>query len=385
MTKNTVPLLDLTRQISALQSELTAATTRVISDAHFILGPEVAHFEEATAAYLGSRFALGVASGTDAVWLALRAAGVGPGDVVLTSPFTFFATASAARSVGARIILADIDPETFNLDPAAVREVLEGKSSVCDRLKIRPEQIKAILPVHLYGQPVDVPAFEALAREYGLPLVEDAAQAIGSAFGDRRIGNSDHLVCFSFFPSKNLGAFGDGGLVSTNNEQYADTLRLLRAHGSPRKYHHDVLGTNSRLDALQAAILGVKLPHLDAWVQARRAHAVAYDEAFAETPLVTPPPVAANRKHCYHQYTVRVADGRRDALAAHLTAQSIGNAIYYPIPLHLQAALADHGFAAGDYPVSEGAAAEALSLPIFPELTTAERDRVIDAVREFVS
>lgn len=383
MTETAVPLLDLTRQIAALEPQLTAATARVIAGARFILGPEVADFEAAAATYLGARHAVGVASGTDALWLALRGLGVGPGDVVLTSPFTFFATASAVRSAGARLIFADIDPQTFNLDPAAVREVLEGRSPVCERLSIRPEHIKAILPVHLYGQPVDMDEFETLSGEFDLPLVQDAAQAIGATFAGRHIGNSDHLVCFSFFPSKNLGAFGDGGLVTTNHSEHASRLRLLRAHGSPRKYHHEVLGTNSRLDALQAAILGVKLPHLDAWVSARRAHAAAYDEAFAGDAHVTPPPVGANRVHCYHQYTVRVAGGQRDALGAHLTERRIGNAIYYPIPLHLQAALADHGFARGDYPVSEAAAAEVLSLPIFPELTAAERGHVIDTVQGF--
>jgi len=383
MTETAVPLLDLTRQIAALEPELTAATARVIKSARFILGPEVADFEKAVAQYLGVHHAVGVASGTDALGVALRALDVGPGDVVLTSPFTFFATASAARGVGARLIFADIDPQTFNLDPAAVREVLEGRSPVCERLSIRPDQIKAIIPVHLYGQPVDVEAFEAISQDFSIPLVEDAAQAMGATFGKRHIGNSDHLVCFSFFPSKNLGAFGDGGLITTNNEDHAARLRLLRAHGSPRKYHHDVLGTNSRLDGLQAAILGVKLPHLDAWVQARRAHAAAYQDPFAAAPGITPPLVADNRFHCYHQYTVRVADGRRDALGAHLTAHRIGNAIYYPIPLHLQAALADHGFVGGDYPISEGAAAEVLSLPIFPELTPAERDHVIGTIQTF--
>lgn len=383
MTETAVPLMDLTRQIAALEPELTAATARVIAGARFILGTEVADFEAAAATYLGARHAVGVASGTDALGVALRGLGVGPGDVVLTSPFTFFATASAVRGVGARLIFADIDPETFNLDPAAVREVLEGRSRVCERLSIRPEQIKALIPVHLYGQPVDVDAFEGLSAELSLPVVQDAAQAMGSAFADRRIGNSEHQVCFSFFPSKNLGAFGDGGLVTTNNPDHAARLRLLRAHGSPRKYHHEVLGTNSRLDALQAAILGVKLPHLDDWVQARRTHAAAYDAAFAGDAQLTAPPVATNREHCYHQYTVRVPGGQRDALGAHLTEQRIGNAVYYPIPLHLQAALADHGFATGDYPASEAAAAEVLSLPVFPELTAAERGRVIDTVLGF--
>jgi len=383
MTEPAVPLLDLTRQIAALQPDLAAATARVIAGARFILGPEVADFETAAAAYLGARHAVGVASGTDALWVALRGLGVGPGDVVLTSPFTFFATASAVRSLGARLIFADIEPGTFNLDPRAAREVLSGRSPVCERLSIRPDQVKALVPVHLYGQPVDVEAFEGLAADFSLPMVQDAAQAMGAAFADRRIGNSEHQVCFSFFPSKNLGAFGDGGLVTTNDPDHAARLRLLRAHGSPRRYHHEVLGTNSRLDALQAAILGVKLPHLDDWVQARRAHAAAYDEAFAGDDNITPPPVGAHRDHCYHQYTVRVSGGQRDALAAHLAERRIGNAIYYPIPLHLQAALADHGFSTGDYPVSEAAAAEVLSLPVFPELTATERGHVIDAVAEF--
>lgn len=383
MAINSVPLLDLKRQIKALDKELTAATARVMSDARFILGPEVADFEAAAAAYLGCDHAVGVASGTDALWLALRAAGVNAGDVVLTSPFTFFATASAVRMAGARPIFADIDPRTFNLDPASAREVLEGRNAVCQRLSIRPEQIKAIVPVHLYGQPVDVAAFEELAAEFKVPLVEDAAQAMGARFGKRSIGNSDHAVCFSFFPSKNLGAFGDGGMITTNRAETAERLRLLRAHGSSRKYHHTLLGTNSRLDALQAAVLGVKLPRLNTWVKERRAHAAAYTKAFNDAPQLTPPPVEKGRSHCYHQYTIRVAGGKRDSLAADLTKRRMGNAIYYPVPLHLQEALADQGFTEGDYPLSEAVAKEVLSLPIFPELRPAERDKVIVTVRGY--
>lgn len=375
-----IPLLDLSRQIAALDHEIQAAIRRVISSGRFILGPEVTAFEAEVATHLGAAHAVGVGNGTDALWLALRALEIGPGDAVLTSPFTFFATASAIAGTGARIALADIDPETFNLSPAAVRAVLDGECEVSRRVEVDPARVRAILPVHLYGQPADLHAFEALARDRGLAIVEDAAQALGARVGERAIGASAGLACFSFFPSKNLGAFGDGGLVTTEDPTLADRVRQLRAHGSRARYEHHLLGTNSRLDAIQAAILRVKLPHLDAWVKARRRHAAAYSAALDGIPGLTPPVEAPGRHHAYHQYTVRLAQGRDDA-ARRLAAAEIGHAVYYARPLHQQPALADLGYRPGDFPVAEQAAREVLSLPIFPELRPEERDRVVDTLR----
>ncbi len=463
-TSPPVPLLDLTRQTASLEPALSDAISEVVRTGQFILGPTVEAFEQRIARYLGVDHAVGVASGTDALWLALRAHGVGPGDVVLTSPFTFFATASAVMGTGARVAFADIEPETYNLDPERVEAALAGRCPVLRRLGIEAGRIRAVVPVHLYGQPVDLDAFEALAARHEVALVEDAAQALGARFGERAsrerasgerasgerasrerasgerasrarasrerasrarasrerasgeqaIGDPFDLACFSFFPSKNLGAFGDGGLVTTNDGSRAARLRQLRAHGMTRRYHHEHLGTNSRLDALQAAVLSVKLPHLDAWVAARADHAAAYDEAFAGLPGLQVPVTRPGRTHGYHQYTVRCTGGdgrggdaearnagrgdaearnagrggggdggRRDALAEHLSRVDIGHAVYYPVPLHRQPALAGLGYQPGDFPESEAAAAEVLSLPVFPELTVAERSRVIEEVSRF--
>ncbi len=384
MSAPAVPLLDLTRQIEALRPALDEALSRVVTSGRFILGPEVQAFEKAIAEALQVEHALGVASGTDALWLALRAHDIGPGDAVLTTPFTFFATASAVAATGARPVFADIAPDTFNLDPERVRRVLEGRDPVLDRLGVDPRRIRALLPVHLYGQAADLPALRALAEEFGLALVEDAAQGIGAALQGRPVGSTEGLACFSFFPSKTLGAFGDGGLVTTQDAALAERVRQLRAHGATERYRHGHLGTNSRLDALQAAVLGVKLPHLPAWVRARQHHAAAYDAAFGPLPGIEPPAVGPQRVHAYHQYTVRCPD-RRDALAAALADAGIGHAIYYPVPLHLQEALAHLGHRPGDYPVTEAAAEDVLSLPIFPEMTDAERQRVVEGVTEFVA
>lgn len=384
MSDSGVPLLDLRRQTQSLRSELDVAIARVFDSCSFVLGQEVAAFEQAVSEYLNCRYAVGVASGTDAIWLALRALDVGPNDFVLTSPFTFFATASAILGTGARPVFADIDPATYNLDGASVRSILTGEASICKRLNIKRDAVRVLLPVHLYGQAADLPAIQALAAEFDCGIVEDAAQAIGARIGETHIGNTDQLACFSFFPSKNLGAFGDGGLVTTNDTALADRVRQLRAHGSTKKYHHGMLGTNSRLDALQAAILGVKLPHLESWVDARRAHAAAYDAAFTEVDGLTVPFCAEGRHHCYHQYTVRVSGGRRDDLQAHLQQAGIGCAIYYPIPAHLQQAVAGYGYQSGDCPNSEAAAAEVISLPIFPEMTVNEREQVIETVSGFM-
>jgi dTDP-4-amino-4,6-dideoxygalactose transaminase len=388
MTEASVPLLDLSRQHAALEPGLTDAVRRVLASGQYILGAEVAAFESALAAHLGVAHAIGVANGTDAIWLGLRAVGVGPGDLVLTSPFTFFATASAICLIGATPVFADIDPVTFDLDPHAAAQVLAGDCPVLRRLGHASGRIRALLPVHLYGHPADLGALRDLGERHGLPVVEDAAQALGATFQGASVGRSRHAVAFSCFPSKNLGACGDAGVVTTDDDGVASRLRLLRAHGSARKYHHEVLGANSRLDPLQAALLGVKLPHLDAWVAARARHAAAYGEALAGLPGITPPATASGCGHAWHQYTVRVtgrvASGKRDALAAHLAVRGIGHAVYYPGPVHLQPALAHLGHRPGDFPLAEAACAEVLSLPVFPELTNAERTRVVDAIAAFV-
>ena len=379
-----VPVFDLKRQAEGLKPELMAAVERVLMSGRYILGAEVEAFEQEMGAYLGVNHAIGVASGTDALWLSLKALGIGPGDKVLTTPLTFFATASAILNTGAEPVFADIDPSTFNLDPDQVQEALQGRSSVYRRLDLRSETIKAMMPVHLFGQSADIDALASLAQEHGdLPIVEDAAQALGAQYGDRKVGSLGHLGCFSFFPTKNLGGFGDGGLVATNQEATAQQLRLLRAHGSRAKYHHELIGSNSRLDAMQAALLRVKLQHLDSWVASRRSLAAAYDEILEDMNGLQEPYQAPGRTHTYHQYTVRVQGGRRDELQEFLRLRGIGTSVYYPIPLHLQPALRSLGYKEGDFPQAEQACAEVLSLPMFPEMTADERSWTIQSIRSF--
>jgi len=367
-----VPLIDLGRQAAALAPELGDAAARVLASGAYVLGPEVEAFEDEVAAFVGVGHAVGVASGTDALDLALRAAGVRPGDRVLTSPFTFFATVSAILSAGAVPVFADIEPLTFTLDAQRVSEVLEGPDGA---------HITALMPVHLYGQTADVDPLAAL----GLPLIEDAAQALGADHGERRAGALGAAGCFSFFPTKNLGGFGDGGMVTTDDADLADRVRLLRAHGMRPRYTHRAVGTNSRLDALQAALLRVKLPHLPTWLAARQGHAQAYDEALAGVDGLTLPAVPPGRRHAWHQYTVRISGGRRDAVRDALRAAGIATAVYYPTPAHLQEALADLGHRPGDFPEAERACGEVLSLPLFPELTDAERTRVTTALARTVN
>jgi len=367
-----VPLIDLGRQAAALAPELGDAAARVLASGAYVLGPEVEAFEDEVAAFVGVGHAVGVASGTDALDLALRAAGVRPGDRVLTSPFTFFATVSAILSAGAVPVFADIEPLTFTLDAQRVSEVLEGPDGA---------HITALMPVHLYGQTADVDPLAAL----GLPLIEDAAQALGADHGERRAGALGAAGCFSFFPTKNLGGFGDGGMVTTDDADLADRVRLLRAHGMRPRYTHRAVGTNSRLDALQAALLRVKLPHLPTWLAARQGHAQAYDEALAGVDGLTLPAVPPGRRHAWHQYTVRISGGRRDAVRDALRAAGIATAVYYPTPAHLQEALADLGHRPGDFPEAERACGEVLSLPLFPELTDAERTRVTTALARSVN
>lgn len=379
-----VPAFDLTRQYGEIRRELLEAVERVLASGQYVLGREVELLESEVAAFVGSRHAVAVASGTDALLLALRALGIGPGDQVLTSPFTFFATASATLLAGATPVFADIEPDSFDLSPAAAGAFLDGAGASGGRPGMRPEKVRALIPVHLYGQPADMGTFSRIGRERGIAVVEDAAQAIGGSVGGVPVGTLGEFGAFSFFPTKNLGAAGDGGLVTTQDADSAGRLRMLRAHGSgAKKYVHEILGTNSRLDALQAAILRVKLSRLPAWNAARLAIARAYDDGLAGLPGIRTPRVTPGSVHVYHQYTIRVERGRRDALANHLAARGIGGTVYYPVPLHLQPALSHLGYAEGDFPEAERAAREVLSLPVFPELRPAEQSLVVGAIREF--
>ncbi len=403
-----IPILDLKRQYASIKPDIDAAIQRVVESGWFILGPEVEALEKEVATYCGAKHAIGVASGTDALLLSLRALDIGPGDGVILPSFTFFATAGVVHNVGATPIFCDIDPHTFNLDPADIRRILTSESRPATpdaRRSTRDSQLrtspKAVIPVHLYGQMADMSAIMALADEFGLYVIEDAAQSIGATYAGlsthdsgllthdsgpaRRAGAIGHLGCFSFFPTKNLGAYGDGGMIITDDDALADKLRKLRVHGSKPKYYHQLVGFNSRLDALQAAILRAKLPHLEAWSEARRQKARRYDTLLADIPGITLPHRAAGCSHIFHQYTIRVADGKRDALRDHLKAQGIGTEIYYPLPLHLQQCFAHLGYTQGALPESEAASQEALSLPMFPELTDDEQSYVAESARSFFS
>ncbi|MCR4392073.1 MAG: DegT/DnrJ/EryC1/StrS family aminotransferase [Candidatus Acetothermia bacterium] len=380
-----IPILDLTRQYQAIKPEIDAAIGRVVASGRFIMGPEVEALEREVAEFCGVKHAIGVASGTDALLLSLRALGIGPGDAVIVPSFTFFATAGVVHNLGATPVFADIDPHTFNLDPADVRRILTTDSGP----RTPP---KAVIPVHLYGQMADMDEIMALAKEYGLYVVEDAAQAIGAEYSGqrtthhgptRKAGTIGHLGCFSFFPTKNLGAYGDGGMVVTNDDDLAERVRLLRVHGSKPKYYHHMVGYNSRLDALQAAILRAKLPHLAEWTAARQRIADRYDELLGSLPGIVLPYRAPDRTHIFHQYTIRVEDGRRDALREHLKQHGIGTEVYYPLPLHLQPCFKGRGYHEGDLPESERASREVLSLPMFPELTEDEQEYVVHSIRAF--
>jgi len=378
-----VPLLDLTRQYSTIKAEIDAAIRRVLESGRFILGPEVEAFEEEIAQYLGVKHAIGVASGTDALLLSLKALNIGPGDGVIVPSFTFFATAGVVANLGATPIFVDIDPKTFNIDPEKLRELLTHHASPITHHSSPITAVKAIIPVHLYGQPADMDEIMAIAHEYELYVVEDAAQAIGAEYKGQKVGTIGHLGCFSFFPTKNLGAYGDGGLVVTNDDELAERVRMLRVHGSKPKYYHHLVGTNSRLDALQAAILRAKLPHLDEWTAARQRLASRYDELLGDIPGIEVPYRAPERTHIFHQYTIRVHDGRRDELQQYLKEKGIDTQVYYPLPLHLQPCFRYLGYKEGDLPESERASQEVLSLPMFPELTEEEQDYVVDAIMRF--
>lgn len=365
-----VPLLDLKAQHATIRDEVVAALMQVVDQQAFILGDPVAQLECHVAGLSQVKYAVGCANGTDAILLALRALGVGAGDEVITTPFTFFATGGAIHNVGARPVFVDIDPQTYNIDPAQVTPAITPRT-------------KAVIAVDLFGQMA--PIEEVAAAAQGLPVIEDAAQSIGASrvINGKKVmaGEAAAIGTYSFFPSKNLGGYGDGGMMVTQDEALFEALMKLRTHGSRRTYYHEIVGYNSRLDALQAAVLLAKLPHLEGWSAARRRNAAYYDAAFANLAEVTTPFVDPANTSIYNQYTIRVA--RRDALQAHLKAQGIGSNVYYPLPLHLQPCFAYLGYSEGQCPEAERASREVLSLPIYPELTTAQLDEVIEAVRGF--
>jgi dTDP-4-amino-4,6-dideoxygalactose transaminase len=373
MMDTPVPLCDLLAQYRTIQPQIEAALLRVLATGHVVLGPEVAALEREVAEYCGTAHAIGCGSGTDALSLALAALGIGPGDEVILPPFTFFATAGSVLRLGATPVFADIDPETFNVNPGAVARAVTPRT-------------KAILPVHLYGQCCDMGALWQVAAAHNLPIIEDAAQAFGADYHGKRAGSLGALACLSFYPTKNLGTYGDAGMVVTSDAEWADRVTTLRVHGMKPKYHHPLLGWNARIDALHAAILRVKLPHVETWIDMRQAAARRYDEIIAGRGLdgfLTRPARRPGRRHTFNQYVCRVANGRRDALVQHLQAARIGCDVYYPVALHLQACLRHLGHKPGDFPVSEAACAEVIALPVFPEITAEQQERVIDQIAEF--
>jgi len=377
-------MLDLERQYQELQPELLAAIEHVLETQQFILGEQVEAFERAAAAHLGAAHAIGCSSGTDALWLALAGAGIGPGDAVMTTPFSFFASVSAILRAGATPVLADIDPASFNLSPAAVEARLNGSGI---------GRVRAILPVHLYGGPAEWGAFARIGRERGLVLIEDAAQAWGAECDGLKAGCLGDAAAFSFYPTKNLSAAGEAGMVTTNSDAIAERVRTLRQHGMRERYLHEELGWNARMDGLQGAVLLVKLKYVERWTEARRTIAARYHAQFAKAGLAEPGPYpeqgvvlpreAPGTRHVWHQYVIRVR--RRDALRAFLQERRIGSEIFYPVPLHMQEALKGLGYAEGDFPEAERAAREVLALPIFPELREDEQETVVGAIAEFLS
>lgn len=384
MAAQPVPMLDLKRQYEPIRLELLKAVGHVLETQHFILGEPVAAFEQAAARQLGVAHAIGCSSGTDALWLALAAAGVGPGSAVITTPFSFFASVSAILRAGAIAVLADIDPATFNLDPGAVERALDDP---------RGSGARAVLPVHLYGQCANWTGFARIGAERGLILIEDAAQAWGAEWQGAKAGSLGEAAAFSFYPTKNLSAAGDAGMVTTNNAGLAERLRMLRQHGMRQRYLHDEIGWNARLDSMQAAILQVKLKYVEGWNHARRTVAKRYHALFRAAGLaecgvypshgVVPPHEVAGSRHAWHQYVIRTR--RRDALRDFLSLRGIGSEIYYPVPLHMQEALKCLGYNEGSFPEAERAAREVLALPMFPELREDEQETVVRAIADFLS
>jgi dTDP-4-amino-4,6-dideoxygalactose transaminase len=363
-----VPLLDLTRQYKSIKDEIDQTVSKVLNHGLFVLGPEVKSFEEKIAKYCGTKYAIGVASGTDALLLSLRAIGVGPGDEVIVPSFTFYATAGVVTRLGGIPIFVDVDEHTYNIDPNLIEKKITKKT-------------KAIIPVHLFGQCADMDPIMKIAKKHNLKVIEDAAQAISAEYKGKKAGVLGDLGCFSFFPSKNLGGAGDGGMVVTNDAQLAEKIELLRKLGAEPKYFHKVIGYNSRLDTLQAAILEVKLKYLDEWSRKRREHAEIYNRAFEDLDVVIPKEEEFNY-HIYNQYTIVVEN--RDGLKEYLKKNEIGFDVYYPLPMHLQECYKDLGYKMGDLPVSERCSKRVMSLPIYPELTKEEQDFVVEKVREFV-
>lgn len=390
-----VPLLDLKAQYASIRDEIREAIDRVADSQHFILGPEVEALESEVAAYSQCEFGIGVSSGTDALLVALMAINIKPGDEVITTPYTFFATAGAIARLNARPVFVDIDPLTYNIDPAQIEAAIN-------------ERTRAIIPVHLYGQMADMNPIMEVARRHNLVVIEDAAQAIGSEYEGRRAGAIGDMTCFSFFPSKNLGGFGDGGMVTTNDAELARQVKLLRNHGYAPKYYNKVVGGNFRLDAIQAAVLRVKLKYLDSWTEKRQQNAATYRRLFEEAELsiqpqfvgltneasgveapnklsemsgVVLPFEAPNMRHIYNQFIIR--SGQRDQLLAHLKERRIGTEVYYPVPMHVQECFAELGYKMGDFEESERAANETLALPIYPELTESMMARVVNAISDF--
>ena len=362
-----VPLLDLKKQYATLRDPIRAATDELFESQGFILGPKVEAFEKAIAEYVGVKHAVGMSSGTDAQLAAMMALGIGPGDDVVTSPYTFFASAGAVVRLGARPVFCDIEPATFNVDPEKLAKAITPRT-------------KAIQPVHLYGQCADMGPILDVAKAKGIPVIEDACQSLGAAYKGKKAGALGDFGAFSFFPSKNLGGFGDGGMVTTNDDAMATTLRALRMHGETSRYHHRLVGGNFRLDALQAVVLHVKLPHLDGWAEGRRQNAAEIERRYLEhggrtweEGGIAFPREAAGCHHVFNQFVVRIARGRRDLLKDRLAELKIGHAIYYPVPLHLQECFANLGGKPGDFPVAEKAALETLALPVFPELTPSQK------------
>ncbi len=363
-----VPLLDLKLQYAQIKEQVVPEVLEIFESQKFILGPKVENLEQEISKYIGSKHAIGCSSGTDALILALMAADVKQGDEVITTPYTFFATAGSISRVGAKTRFVDIEPDTYLMRVDQIEELITEKT-------------KAIMPVHLFGQCVDMDPLMEISKSYNIPIIEDAAQAIGSKYNDIQAGCFGHTGCFSFFPSKNLGCFGDGGLVSTNDDAVNDRIKGLRIHGGKIQYHHQEVGLNARLDAIQAAIVSIKLPLLDKWTQGRRKNANTYNELFKDNKNIITPVEKPNRYHIYNQYVIRVPN--RDALKAHLEEKGIGCAVYYPLSLHQQPCFADLGYRTGDFPESEKAADSTIALPIFSELTEEQIEYVAETVNKF--
>ncbi len=380
-----VPLLDLNRRYNLIKEEINKAIEKVLNSQHFILGQEVKELETKISNYCNTKYAVAVASGTDALLLGLKSLGIVRGDLVITTPFTFFSTAGAIHNAGATPIFVDIKPDTYNIDPEKTKDLLEKRTFHTKRLSINLSRIKAIIPVHLYGQMADMDSINTIAKEFNLDVIEDSCQAIGAEYKSKKAGSIGSHGCFSFFPTKNLGGYGDGGIITTNSEELALELKKLRVHGSEKDYHHLSVGYNSRLDTIQAAILMAEFPYLDDWNKKRAENAALYSDLLKDIEEIKCPYIAKGRKHIFHQYTIRVKNNKRDELMSFLSQKGIGSKVYYPLSLHLQECFNHLGYKKGDLPISELAVKEVLSLPIFPELTADEIKYVCNSIKSFLA